>query len=246
MAIEVSLSNGKTWLNKASAKDYFRKILNRYSDEDRINSAADIDDLLALLERYDEGIPDGKIGCGVEYFFRRKNSSTGWSSSSFWVHRIDGSETDFSFASAISASPKSESLMFNDACRLAVASDLLAAKHNFFENHPEADEHGFVPCEVSGDLITFHTAHIDHVEPTFRQLVMIFRAINDWNHSILPGVLTAAKDGQFTTSFADQNVADQFRSLHKKSAVCRVISSRANLALSSGQRAPKIKFQVKI
>lgn len=246
MAIAVSLSNGKTWRNKASAEDYFRQMLKRYNDEDRINNVADIDDLLALLERYDEGIPEGKIGCGVEYFFKRKNTSTGWSTSSFWVHRIDGSESDFSFKSAISASPKSESSMFNDACRLAVASDILVAKHNFFQNHPEADEHGFVPCEVSGDLITFNTAHIDHVEPTFRQLVNTFRAINGWTDSVTPGVLTTSKDGQFTTSFSDQNVADQFRLLHKNLAVCRVISSRENLAMSSRQRAPKIKFPVKI
>lgn len=105
-------------------------MLSRYGDEEAIEDRADHDDLIALLECYDSVIVDGpsKIGGGVGSFFRRRNTGEGYSTPGFWVRRVDGSETDFSYLAAVRGVPKSNAQEFYDACRSAVGADLKAAK----------------------------------------------------------------------------------------------------------------------
>lgn len=236
------------WKTQAAALQHFKQMLARYADEQVIDDAQDHDDLIALLERYDEVITDGpaKVGVGVECVFRRRNIGEGWSTPSFWVRRIDGSETDFSYIQAIKGVPRGDSADFYSACRAAVELDLLAAKKRFFAEHPDKDEHGFVPCEITGEMIKFDTAHLDHAYPTFNQIVVMFKAARGWSHGIPAGVITPAQDGQARATFVDPHLAQSFRDLHHAVAVLRVIHRQANLAMAGRQRVPKIKYPVKL
>ena len=86
----------------------------------------------------------------------RTNSGSGGPTRGFWVNRTGGSSTDFSFPWAIRGIPKSQAQEFVDACRSAVDKDLKAAKRKFFSAH--GDLVGLVPCELTGQLLSFENA----------------------------------------------------------------------------------------
>ncbi|WP_213742233.1 DCL family protein [Bradyrhizobium sp. dw_411] len=246
MAKSINLPNGRSWKTQTTALAHFKDMLARHSDNEVVEDRSDHDDLVALLERYDAVITDSpaKIGSGVEHFFRRRNVGEGYSTPGFWVHRTDGTDTDFSYISAVKGQPKSNAQEFYDACRGAVAADLLTAKKRHFETH--GDEAGRVPCDLSDELITFAEAHLDHAYPTFGQLVVSFRAARGWQHGVPVGVLSPPADAQITTSFVDTSAAEAFRQFHRGAATLRIVSRERNLAMSAGQRKPKIKRPVQL
>lgn len=244
MAKEVSLPNGRSWKTQTKALTHFKEMLGRYADEQVIDDASDHQDLLTLLERYDLAIADGpsKIGAGVDCFLRRRNVGPDYSTPGFWVRRIDGSETDFSYINAVKGKPKTDAQQFYDACRAAIASDLKAAKRRHFDTY--GDDQGRVECEISSDLVGFDQAHIDHAYPTFGQLVISFRAARGWQHGVPAGTLTAPMDRQTTTTFADAAIAQAFNQFHHAAVTLRVVSAGRNLATAAKQRRPKVKRPV--
>jgi hypothetical protein len=162
MAIAIILSNGRTWKTKVTALGHFKVMLARYADAKVVEDRNDHDDIVALLERYDEAIVDGpsKTGAGIDHFTRTRNNFNGYSTPSFWVHRTNGTATDFSYISGVNGQAKGYSREFYDACRAAVQDDLIAAKHRFFAEH--GDERGSLPCEITAARIGFEDAHLDH------------------------------------------------------------------------------------
>ena len=233
MAKQISLSNGRLWNTQKAATDYFRMLRDRYPDGVPIEDANDHSDLGALVERFDaaHGDSETKAGSGIDHFEVRTNIGAGGATRGFWVIRLDGSETDFSFIWAIRGEPKPLSQEFADACRAAVLSDIRRAKRAFFDEH--ADELGFVECENSGDLLTFDEAHVDHANPTFSALVIAFREERGWHSEVPEGTLSDAADGQFTTIFARESVVMAFRIAHYRNAKLRIISGPQNLSRSS-------------
>lgn len=246
MAKPINLPNGRSWKSQTAALTHFQDMLARHSDNQVVEDRSDHDDLVALLERYDAVITDSpaKIGSGVEHFFRRRNVGEGYSTPGFWVHRTDGTDTDFSYISAVKGEPKSNAQEFYDACRGAVAAGFLAAKKRHFETL--GDGAGRVPCDLSDELITFAEAHLDHAYPTFGQLVVSFRAARGWQHGVPVGVLSPPADAQITTSFIDASAAEAFRQFHRGAATLRIVSRERNLAMSAGQRKPKIKRPLRL
>jgi Protein of unknown function (DUF3223) len=246
MAKPVQLQNGRAWKTQGAALAHFKEMLARYADEDTVEDRVDHDDLVALLERYDAVIPDGpsKIGDGIDSFLRRRNVFEGFSTPSFWVRRVNGSETDFSYIHAVKGQPKTNAQEFYDACREAIAADLVAAKKRHFSTYGDAD--GRVPCDLTDRLIAFDEAHLDHAYPTFGQLVLSFRAAREWQHAVPEDVVTAPMDAQTTTTFIDPAVAASFRQFHHAAAMLRIIARERNLALAAGQRRPKIKRPVSL
>jgi hypothetical protein len=240
MAKGVSLSNGRNWSSQKGATAHFREIRDRYEDHVPIDSGQDHEDLLALLERYDAAHDDedSKIGVGVDFLEVRTNYGSGGPTRGFWVHRIDGTTTDFSFPWAIRGVPKPQSQEFADACRAAVDQELKAAKRRFFDTHADAD--GFVPCELTNAPMSLDTSHVDHAHPSFGALVITFRAARGWHQDIPAGTLTKPSDNQLTTTFIDPAVTEAFRAFHRGAATLRVIAPGANLARAAGQRRPKI------
>lgn len=104
MTRSIELDNGQNWKTYSKAYKHFSEMLGRYDREQEITNPDDHADLCALLNRYDSILEkDGtsKIGCGVKYFTKQSNSSLGWSSDGFWLHRIDGSISDFSIKKAL-------------------------------------------------------------------------------------------------------------------------------------------------
>ncbi len=246
MAKAISLSNGKTWKTQKSALQHFKDMLSRYGNGDIIEDRADHEDLVALLERYDEAITDGpsKTGIGIEYFTRTLNNFKGFSTPGFWVHRKDQTSTDFSYLDAVKGQPKGPSKEFYDACRAAVQPDLVAAKLDFFKQH--ADANGCVPCEVSGQLIALKDAHVDHAWISFGQIVSSFRAARGWTTEVPKGIVSLPADGQTQSKLVDPAVSQAFVKFHHSSAILRIVQSTVNLSMAAGQRRPKIKRPISL
>lgn len=244
----VALSNGKSWSTQGAALRHFKDMLHAYANEEVVEDRAHHEDLIALVERFDEAHAaqgqETKAGRGIDCFFRRLNTSEGWSTPSFWVRRTDGSETDVSYVWAVKGEVRSASLDFVDACRTAVQSDLLAAKRAFFDEH--GDENGAVECEVSGRRITFEQAHVDHAWPTFGQLVVAFRAARGWSGGVPDGVVSTSADAQTQASFVDPAVAESFKSMHHGSAQLRIVDKAVNLSAASKARRPIIRRPVRV
>lgn len=244
MAKAVTLSNGKSWPTQKAAQEHFRAMLARYADNQVIDDAQDHDDLAALLERYDLAITDGppKAGTGIDHFERRRNAGEGFSTPGFWVIRTTGDATDFSYIWAVKAQPMSDAQQFTGACRTAVQSTLLAAKKKAFETYGDAS--GRVPCELTGQLVDFDDAHLDHAWMSFSQIVVGFRAARGWAHGVPAGCVTAPADAQIVSAFQDPATADAFVDFHNKVAKLRIVSKTANLSMAARQRVPKIQRPV--
>jgi hypothetical protein len=108
MTRSIELSNGKFWRTYGEAMQHFSEMLGRYSVGVQINDEQDHEDLLALLIRYDsvlDGRKPSKIGCGIKYFTKENNIEFNWSTDGFWLHRIDGSSSDFSIKKALGPLP---------------------------------------------------------------------------------------------------------------------------------------------
>jgi hypothetical protein len=87
MALPFVLSNGREFKSQKAAKEHFREILRAYENGRVITDPSHHDDLVALLERYDNAVTDtsSKIGTGIDHFERRINPGSGYSTPGFWV-----------------------------------------------------------------------------------------------------------------------------------------------------------------
>ncbi len=225
MAKSVQLSNGKKWRTQKEALSHFKKMLARYSNGDTIDSIDDHDDLLALVERYDQlelGGPS-KVGPGIDYFERRLNRGEGYSSPGFWAIRVDGTETDFSYPRAVKGVPATILEQYYAACRAAVGADLAAAKQRQFDHFADLD--GKIICDVSGIPVAFLQAQLRHAPPYFGKIVEGFRETKGWSKDDLATRLTASADAQTSTTFLQKEDAEAFRAFHHAQAVLHIVSN---------------------
>lgn len=222
----VSLSNGRSWPSRGAAIDHFRELRDRYPIGATVSDPADHDDLVALLRRYDTCGLDGpsKIGVGVDRFETRLNITNGGKNVGFWVVRLDGSETDFSFIRAVNEAPKGVLDQLVDACRTAVQAELQSARITYFATH--ADRFGTVLCPVSGDQISERDCGLEYAGRAFSELVGDFAIAQGWQDGIPERVLSAPADAQTTTSFVSPSHAAAFREFHRTTARVRVVSKK--------------------
>jgi hypothetical protein len=194
--------------------------------------------LRALLERHPEA--HQKIGIGIKRFFR---AAAIYGTDCFWLERDDGTRTDFSYQSCVDAKGKSLYQEFAEACKEAVQPELTAAKKKHFAQHGNAD--GVVRCEITGELIAYSEAHLDHKKPlTFQVIVISFVTAN--NIEITPGILSRPSDAQFATTFLDKGIEESFRAFHRRIASLRIIKDKSNLRLGGSERITKSKRPVEL
>jgi len=175
----------------------------------------DTDFLIELLQGHEHCA--AKVGAGIRGVVVRDNE---WNKRTFWIVRVDGTETDFSFNSCMT--PPTPAQQFRKACRTAVVPDVLAFKNAVFDRQP------LVTCPVSGETVTRDTAHIDHAGPwPFESIATAFAT----TFSSLDRLITPTRDGDVTTTFANDEHAAAFRAFHNELASLRVVSAKANLSL---------------
>ncbi len=132
---------------KTKAKDRCREIIGTLENGESVRSG-DAEFLLWLLDRHPRAAE--KIGQGVAGF-TVQNAVMG--TRCFVVHRVDGSSTDFSFHSCITA-PDSIALV-RRAMRRAISDQT-----NEFKRASAA--RGPLVCAVTGQMLSWNNAHVDH------------------------------------------------------------------------------------
>lgn len=231
----------KFFKTQKDAKLFFSQMLGKYRDEETVDDK-DADLLCHLIERHPYA--HHKIGCGIKRFYKAKS---GKPTSCFWLERLNGTRTDFSLGKCITGRDLSLYQKFAEACREAVAEDLILAKRRFFEKN--GDEDGRVKCELTGEKVAIHESHLDHKKPmTFQMIVSTF--IEAKNIEISPDMLSTPCDGQFAMTFEDKSIEEEFRDYHHritlKHASLRIVKARENLILGGSERIQKSKCPVNI
>lgn len=235
MARQPLTLNGINFNSQKDAINFFKEMLSRYRNGQTV-TGEDHDVLMALLERHPEA--ERKIGIGVKRLYKDK---TDMPTSCFWIERVDGSKTDFSYRSAISAKGKSLYQEFLEACRVAVQDDLRLVKRSFFEQY--GDQDGKVECDVTGERVALYESHLDHKKPlTFEVLVRTFIGANSLEPS--KDMLVISQDGQVQTQFSDLGLQQKFREYHHRMAQLRIIKADRNLSLGGSERILKSRHPV--
>lgn len=177
--------------------------------------------MLALLKRHPK--TEQKIGCGVRSI--RVDLNTHWKPfRMFTVVRTDASETDFSYRACIY--PTSADADFRQACRCAIVEDVLDFKRKTFDT--QGNEFNEVRCAVSGELVAWEEAHVDHAPPwTFRAVVEAF--IQDQGIDVYAVPLAGGEDNECQHRFAETDIVERFRRFHNGRACLRVVTKAANL-----------------
>lgn len=214
---------------KKEAAEHLRSLLKdtRYLRQ----PLTDQHDLLTeLIKLHPEA--EQKIGAGISNFFIAPSEQ---GSVCFWLKRIDGTATDFSYIAALNGKPSIET-QIKAAFRYAVKEQLRRAKEAFFDKHGE-----IVPCEMTGEFVDINSCHIDHVPPlTFDVLVRCFMAAKGLRYS--SRLLQSSGDCNSHYAFKDVRIARCFQEYHKRVALLRVLSAEANQ--KNKMAVPKVKRPV--
>lgn len=203
---------------KEAAKRFCQELLHKYPPGERLSGDDDMD-VYCLFKHHPEF--QEKRGAGVLYF-TVEHAFRG--TKCFFVHREDGSSTDFSFMTCIYGSSKAQD--FRKACREAVFTDIM----NFRRTH-------LLPgsvCPITGEVLTEANTHVDHAPPfTFEAIVQQFVVDEKIN---INGADIPKSDG-FVTKFGDSELARKFREYHNARANLRLVSKTANLSTLKRKKA---------
>ena len=102
--------------------------------------------------------------------------------------------------------------------RRAVADQVIAFKR-------AAGAYGPLVCEVTGELLTWDGAHVDHAPPVFLTLADQWAALAGGYRAIH---LSPAKDGEIGRTLADPG---PWQAFHQEHAHLRIVSRLTNLSL---------------
>lgn len=164
-----------------------------------------------------------KIGCGVRGFYAQwnpvyKNTRT------LYLVRQDGSVTDWSWTECLK--PSSHEKKIKMAFRALLEPGMIIFKKKFFDSQPYVA----TPCPITGQLMTFASAHVDHIPPqTFEALFRDFIATNKVDITTLT-ISSDGKDNTYRVTISDEVLANRWLDYHSQHAHLRVISSHANLS----------------
>jgi hypothetical protein len=200
---------------KKAAREALQKILYAYRPGQRVTEEHGLflADVLFLHPEFED-----KAGCGVTHFTVEQNEG----SVGFWLHRPDGTKTDWSFYSCLDPPTAEDDAL--KGFRSAVRSQIEDFKTEI--NYA-------APCPITNRPLLEDDVHIDHQVP-FRKLVEDFLATRGLalrDVTVVPTI-----DGQTTTVLADAALRDAWRTYHQTHAVLRAVSAEANLGLLRRKR----------
>jgi hypothetical protein len=219
MGRSVSVTFGKfTFKSKAAAIKVLREVRDGHPDHMPILDEDTVELLLGVVAAHPQSRQ--KAGVGITGFFVARSPE--YPSRCFYLRRIDGTETDFSWNEAIS--PTQPLLRLKMACRNAIYGQKKEYKDTEWPMHVD----GTKTCPITGEEFDRDTAHVDHQPPqTFSKLV------DDWMNE--EGValgdvgIDHIGDMMCVDTFQDDAQRDSWRSFHSKHAILRLVSATGNL-----------------
>jgi hypothetical protein len=153
-----------------------------------------------------------KIGPGIKRFSARRNMNN----VGFWIERVDGSETDFSFIACVDGDTLERTILLT--MRKAI-------KHQVLPFREAAIAEGSA-CPVTGEHLTSENCQVDHENPTFIEIARDFISSEGGCECIT----TVSKEGQYGKDFADEEQKARWLEHHQASANLRAVSKKANLS----------------
>ncbi len=207
------------------AQEHAQRILKRGTPEAPL-AGSEFAFMRALLERHPNAAR--KAGAGVDSIFVRVNWKTAeYENRCFWLRRIDGSETDFSYTECIA--PTDHRSHFLRAARLCIHYQIQE-----FRDAERARLGETTVCPLSGREFAIATSHVDHQFPnTFEVLIDRFiseRSINIDDVEIISGW----HDG-IHHEFADSRLASSWKEFHRAHAVLRLLPAAVNSKISNAK-----------
>lgn len=227
---------GKNYKTKADIRRRARAIKESNREEVSI-AGEDHEFMLDLLGMHPDAA--AKIGAGVKRFFIRSDVDM-VGSKCFWVERVDGSETDFSYNKCIAESGDSDYQAFCAACRRAVARFTSDFKKKQFLSG------GKMACPITGEIMTVDSAHVDHMEPwTFREIIKAYITFRSVDLSAVQIGGTNA-DGAMRKDLLDGDLKNDFVKFHNARARYRLLSPRGNQIAYQQSRAKEGRSDVRL
>lgn len=207
---------------QAKLVEHIRKIIAKYPDGWDVDEEDDLF-LRALLQRHRDATE--KIGKGVHYFTIETEQK--YKTRGFWLHRIDGTKTDFSYRMCIRSSSHREDVL--SALREAVSGQMIKFREEVFDGKE------YALCPLTNQQLTRQQVHVDHVYPqTFSQLVKDWSAQEEINLDTVP--LEKSTDGKIGRKINDAYVVESFQWYHQKHARLQTIEKHINIAMSNKPR----------
>ena len=196
---------GHKFKNQALAKQYVRSLILKYPHGSPITDPEDKAFVTFLISLHSE--KETKIGLGVKDFISIRDFNK---NPALLIERIDGSKVDVSWVHCITGQKKKEIVV---AMRQAIKEQILDFKHS-----------SVLVCEIcsSTDKI-----HVDHQEPTFKELVKEFLEANpnqpkDFNE--------CPNTNMAIFKLEDKEFSMAWQKFHAINAKLRILCSKCNLA----------------
>lgn len=197
---------------KKAAKDHFKAILARNSQDNVPLTGQDSDDVKTLITvgRHPNSV--AKIGSGIDHVFIRRND---FGTRGFWLSRTDGTQVDFSYLTAIDGAPSVEKEV-KAALRREIEDQITDFRASTTTS----------TCELCGAAFGgSDETHVDHAEPTFDALAKQFvDHVGGWGQ--LP-VRCIGVSGRYLDT-PDQSA--DWRAFHQETARLRVTHKACNLS----------------
>lgn len=227
---------GQIFQSKSSLRKTITAIVKFREAGSRLNGTED-----ALVREVVGWHPDAttKIGPGIRSVRVERHPT--FQSPMLVLERIDGTETDFSYLSAIAQIGKPA----NDNARMPSsvtrASFIRAAREAIrpqieaFRRAAQtaaADPLGRVRCEVTGALLSQHAVDVDHELPwDFASIVKAF--VSERELVFAQVDIRGVENGSTGRYFADPKLAEAFANFHLKRARLRVIDRAVHRRISA-------------
>lgn len=173
--------------------------------------------LCQLVLRHPEAAD--KIGMGIKHFKVLTNTNYGGKNRCFYLFRVDGTHTDFSYQKCVSTpTPWQE---YIDALRSTVMDHFVQTREDMFGQNEE------ILCPIKNIMITRSVSYCDHVAPyTFSALVDRFND-EEWIHEQNPP-MTEGGDRTCGRRLQDKGTEERWRYFHVMNAKLRIISKEAH------------------
>ncbi|MDR3535737.1 MAG: DUF3223 domain-containing protein [Acetobacteraceae bacterium] len=158
---------GKVFSAKSKAEEYVRQIKDAHKPGDFL-TGGEAAVVLDALQRH-PGCAE-KVGLGVQRVGIYGNGETR-SGHGFGVERVDGTVTRFSYHICFAAQRRNHVDRAYEAFRQAVRRAILKWRNNTFNKHG-----GQIYCPIMGTRVDPKCCHVDHLPPSFADLVTAFLA----------------------------------------------------------------------
>lgn len=206
-------------MTKVAQRQRAQDILKRY-DFGQSLQGDDLAFMLTLLRQHPRA--QEKIGVGIASIEIRRHPVYRTSKVPTLV-RLDGSSIDFSYQKCLDGEPNALGIFLATA-RFAISQEMFEYKREYFGDCETA------PCQLSGDPITFHEAHVDHLPPVFDTIARQFIDACGID------VEAVAYTNGIGKEFQDQAFTEQWRSFHRERARLRVISAKLNMQMGKNSQ----------